>query len=461
MKISASTIRIQRDLRIYFLITSLVFVVKFIIIMNLNPERALDIGNGKGVFLKGILNGSDGENYLNALFALINQGLFSSEQILSYFPAGYPLLMYLFYSINQNSALIILSTFQSFMFSYSVYTLCKYLLKTKIKKYVLFICMMIIFNPTLTSSSLIIGYESLTASGTLLIISLLIKYRFFDAYSTTKKLQTLLYLSIICGFITFLQPRLILGLFAIIFVAIISKYKVKKAIALILITSAISLILPASLVYRNIQASDIKAISTNLGTTMNLGAGENTTGSYWDADRGIKCESYQEFQVSDSELIRCVFKWYLENPKKSVELFIYKSVYFWSPWIGPLAEGTTGRNPWLRYGPYSVIKELPVYKLIVDQRAEILVSQIWQISTLLFLGIGLLVLIRMKLTERFIGIILIIPILINWAISLLTIGDHRFRIPISGASVLLQSIGIFFVLKNLIDFFKYKTDNKT
>jgi hypothetical protein len=67
----------------------------------------------------------------------------------------------------------------------------------------------------------------------------------------------------------------------------------------------------------------------------------------------------------------------------------------------------------------------------------------------------------MKLTERFIGIILIIPILINWAISLLTIGDHRFRIPISGASVLLQSIGIFFVLKKLIDFFKYKTDNKT
>jgi hypothetical protein len=33
-------------------------------------------------------------------------------------------------------------------------------------------------------------------------------------------------------------------------------------------------------------------------------------------------------------------------------------------------------------------------------------------------------------------------ILTNWLISLISIGDHRFRIPIMGMSLFLQAIGI-------------------
>jgi hypothetical protein len=35
----------------------------------------------------------------------------------------------------------------------------------------------------------------------------------------------------------------------------------------------------------------------------------------------------------------------------------------------------------------------------------------------------------------------------NWAISLVTIGDHRFRIPIMGLSLFLQAIGLKTLLR--------------
>jgi hypothetical protein len=427
-----------------------VFFIKFIIIIRLDPEFALDLGNGNGVFLKGILNGSDGENYLNGLLALINDGIFSPEQILSYFPAGYPIVMYLISKLDQDYTFIILSTIQSLIFSYSVYFLSKYLIQTKLKKYTTIIFLMIILNPTLSLSSIIIGYESLTASGSILIIALLVKFKLLRDQDVQNQGKTILGASIICGFISFLQPRLILGLLVIIFITIFNKEKIKKTFIFMVISTCITIIFPASLVYRNFQATGIKSVSTNLGTTMNLGAGENTKGSYWDKNKGTKCGDDKRENRSDSEIVKCVLKWYIDNPKRSFELFVYKSIYFWSPWVGPIAEGTTGRNPWLRYGPYNYLSENYFSKLYINERIEIILSQIWQISTIIFLGVGVLTLIRMKSMEAFLGLILAVLILINWGITLLTIGDNRFRIPISGATILLQSVGILIVVKKIL-----------
>ena len=78
----------------YLYTSTLIFLIKVFIILNINPNFTLDIGNGQGFYLRGILNGSDGENYLTGLLALKSQGIFSQNSILSYFPAGYPILMF-------------------------------------------------------------------------------------------------------------------------------------------------------------------------------------------------------------------------------------------------------------------------------------------------------------------------------------------------------------------------------
>lgn len=439
------------NMKIYFFTSVGIFLIKFFIIINLKPELALDIGGGQGVFLKGILNGSDGENYLNGLISLINGGIFSTAQILSYFPAGYPIVMYLLSSFEPSLTLLFLSTLQSIFFSYSVYILARFLLKTKLQKYTLCIFLMIILNPTLSLSSLVIGYESFTASGIILVIALLIKYKLLSS-GDNNKARTLIKIALICGFITFLQPRLILGLLLVVAISILSQEKIKKSIYLILMSTLITSLFPASLAYRNYQSTGVKYISTNLGTTMNLGVGSDTTGSYWDEGKGIVCNGVDENEPSDYDLVKCVLKWYGDNPQKSLELFLFKSVYFWSPWVGPLAEGTTGRNPWLRYGPYSTLSDNQIYKNIVGGTFELLISYVWFFSTLIFLGYGFFVLFKMGSLAREIGIILLTVVLVNWGISLLTIGDHRFRIPILGASIFLQSIGIMSFIKNFMSF---------
>jgi hypothetical protein len=44
--------------------------------------------------------GADGENYIGGLDGLLSDGYYSENSLLSYWPAGYPLLMYVFGSVR-------------------------------------------------------------------------------------------------------------------------------------------------------------------------------------------------------------------------------------------------------------------------------------------------------------------------------------------------------------------------
>jgi hypothetical protein len=177
----------------YLYTSTLIFLIKVFIILNINPKLALDIGNGQGFFLRGILNGSDGENYLTGFLALRSQGIFSQNSILSYFPAGYPILMFALSIFGIGWTMTILSILQSALFSFAVFYFAQQLFITKLQKFTFLVFLAILLNPTLTLSSLVIGYESLVASGHLLILSILLN---LPILRTVLKLYTLTNLSI-------------------------------------------------------------------------------------------------------------------------------------------------------------------------------------------------------------------------------------------------------------------------
>jgi hypothetical protein len=204
----------------------------------------------------------------------------------------------------------------------------------------------------------------------------------------------------------------------------------------------------ASLVFRNYQASGLVAISTNLGVTMNLGAGNFTTGSYWDIKKGVPCDLNGEVKSQDNKRVRCVLDWYKDNPKRAISLFMYKSIYYWSPWVGPLAEGTSGRNPWLRYGPLSFLTDKEFTMEIVEGSLGKLISALWEFLSIVLLFIGFIRIYKLGNLEKNLAVISMILILTNWAICLLTIGDNRFRLPILGVSTFIQVAGIHFLWKD-------------
>ena len=427
-----------RDLGKIFLYWAIaVFVVKLLIIFNIQGGN-IEI-SGRPFFLDGVWLGADGENYLKGYEALSREGLFSKEGILNYWPAGYPLLILLLSVLGKSWVLTTLSIVQSMIFSYAVYFFASELSKTRLKKFAYLTFLIILFNPTLSLSSIAVGYESLTASGTLLCVGLVI--RSFIPKVDKKFKKCVILSSAIFGLLAFVQPRLIVtGL--LINLAWVLVWKGLKGGALIFLLSvAITLFFPATLIYRNNQAIGINSISTNLGITMNIGSVDSATGGYMKEGFGVECDLSGNPAQQDNQRVRCVLNWYLDNPTKAAELFYNKSIYFWSPWYGPVANGTMARNPWITINPIKNFSQTEGgFNLVYGGFGKV-ISWLWLLGGLALLLYGYITLWRQNSLERFIGNLAMIAVATNWLITLFTIGDHRFRIPIMGLSLFLQVIG--------------------
>jgi len=430
----------QRNLTKTFLYWAiLVFIIKLIIILNIKAVPFNDSW-GKDFLFGGIWPGSDAENYLAGYINLIKDGIFSTNSALSYFPAGYPLIILFLSMFGKSWVLITLSILQSLIFSFAAYYFAVQLSQTRLKKYSYLAFILIILNPTLSLSTIIVGYESLTASGYLIVFALIIKD--FVEKNNKKFNFYLLISSFVFGLMIFMQPRLIISGLIINLLWLLLRKGVKTGSLLLIISLAVTLFFPATLIYRNHKANGFNAISTNLGATMNIGAGDKATGGYMDKDYGVPCNTTGDAAAKDNQTVMCVLNWYLSNPIKGAELFYNKTLYFWSPWSGPEGNGTMARNPWLKINPIqNIIKTKDGYTLIFSWFGK-LISWLWLLGGIATLLYGYLILWRQKSLERFIGSIAMIAIGSNWLISLISIGDHRFRVPIMGLSLFLQAIGI-------------------
>ena len=402
-----------------------IFLLKLIIIGNLEG----------GAWL-----GADGENYISGFDSLITNGIFSEDSKLTYWPAGYPLFILLLSILGKSFVFTTLSIVQSAIFSFAACFFALQLIRTRLKPYANLIFLLIILNPTLSLSSYVVGYESLAASGYLIAVSIIMK-----SFIDTSRKPLIYYVSLtslVFSAISFVQPRFLLSALLISALWIFIKSPWKTGSLLILFSVIITLFLPATLVYRNIKAVDLISISTNLGGTMSIGSGDQADGSYNPSFSGPPCILAGSESQMDNQRVICALDWYLSNPIKSAKLFFNKSKYFWSPWVGPLENGTMARNPSLPIHPIDSIRKTPDgHKLVYGSLGK-LISWAWMLTGIGFLFFGFTVLWKMKSLERFIGSVAAIAVCSSWLISLLTIGDHRFRLPIMGMSLFLQAVGI-------------------
>jgi hypothetical protein len=202
------------------------------------------------------------------------------------------------------------------------------------------------------------------------------------------------------------------------------------------------------MIIRNIEANGYAAISTNLGVTMNIGAGPESTGGYTSKSTGVPCEAIEgNAAEQDSHMVGCVLKWYLENPGKSAKLYVNKFFYHWSPWFGPLANGTMGRYPWPRLHPFSETAGSQEGREILGGSIGRAISWTWVLGCLAILFYGFIALRRRGGVSTLLAWCLFIPVLLNTASSMATIGDHRFRIPTLTLSILLQLFGLYAIFE--------------
>jgi hypothetical protein len=422
----------------------IILLIKFFTIPN--------IITGVADIWSGAWPGADGEHYLTGTTGIVVDGIYSDSDKLTFWPAGYPLLMSIFAKITLNNFLIIVSIIQSTFFACSTYFFTKSVSKTKLVFLAVPLSFFISINPPLSLSSLAIGYESLIASAFLISAGLII-----DRIDETNRRSVLLLgalVGLLMFLVVFIQPRyLLVAIFFSLFILFLSKAQIKVKSLGIIVLLAITSLAPAALIYRNHVAVGKNIISSNLGSTMKIGAGDKATGAYTETNNSLKCESKDKVAApTDGELIQCVVNWYLKNPIKTAKLVINKSQFFWSPWSGPLANGTMARNPWLKIDPVmNIAKNQEGRKLVTGPFGK-LVSWAWLLGGLGLFFAGLIWLHRTGGQLCKLAWLSFTPILISWLVSIGTIGDHRFRLPTMGLSLFLQVAG-YFALKN-----RFKTD---
>jgi len=425
-KAKVKQVRNVKNLRIKLLVIPVIaLLIKLIIITKIPGHAWL---------------GADGENYLTGVDGLLQEGLFSTNSKLSYWPAGYPLLMVFFSYLHKPWILIFTSVLQSILYFVGCAYFADLLLKTRIRRFAFYIAFILAFNPTISLNSIAIGYEVPSAALFLLAISFLIKN-----YYALEKNKSILnpILSAICFmFISFMQPRLIICGILILFIWGLAEYRGKSLAIFLLTTLIIVAVAPTALVLRNVKAIDAFTISTNLGVTMNIGAGDKATGGYMKADYGVPCTKINGTDSEvDKHLTGCVINWYLHNPAKGIKLFTNKAFFYWSPWFGPVANGTMARNPWLKIQPFKdTLKTQEGINMVYGNTGK-LVSWIWLLGQLFFMFSGFWFLWRSNGLERLLGTVALGGVVINWLTSIATIGDHRFRIPTMTLSLFLQVIG--------------------
>ena len=164
-KAKVKQVRNVKNLRIKLLIIpAIALLIKLIIIAKIPGHAWL---------------GADGENYLTGVDGLLKDGFFSKENKLSYWPAGYPILLVINSLINHQWILTFASISQSILYFIGCGYFVDQIRRTRISKFSFPIAIVLAFNPTLSLSSIAIGYEAPAAALFLIAIGLMI-----DSYIT-------------------------------------------------------------------------------------------------------------------------------------------------------------------------------------------------------------------------------------------------------------------------------------
>jgi len=432
--VSKSVRERRARLRAIFVFSLIIFLVKVSWIASLD---------GRGLL------GADGESYLAALDGLLADGLFSAQGSLTYWPAGYPILMWPFAEISQDNLLVIVGAMQSLVFSLSSLFFVFELSLSSLKRFTWPAVILLNLSPTLSLNSVVIGYEVTSASLLLLAIAFYLRQNRTNKTSIVNLETTsaAISMSLAC----FMQPRIALLSLGIIIPYAIYCYKGKSIPIFLAFSISLVAISPTLLTLRNIQANGLAVVSTNLGVAMNIGAGPGASGGYSNDAAGVPCEPLVgNAAQQDRQQVRCVIDWYLANPFSAAKLFANKFVYHWSPWFGPLTNGTMARNPWLKFHPLSqTAKTENGFQMIFGATGKF-ISWVWISGSLTILSSGFLALRRRGGDSTLLAWLLLTPVLLNACSSMATIGDNRFRIPTLTLSLLLQLFGLYSIFSRRI-----------
>ncbi|HEV7750781.1 MAG TPA: glycosyltransferase family 39 protein [Baekduia sp.] len=404
------------------------------------------------------LAGPDTGSYVAAARGLADQGLLADHvPNLPYWPAGYPAFLAAIFAVVGDAPRAV-AALQVLLLGVATWSLFG-LVRREIGGAVAVVAVVLTgLSPALLAASDELMYETVLASA--LVIA-------FDLVSRARRAPGRRGVALaaagasVLGLASTMQPKALAVVAVLLAWACLGPRGAGGArtawLALAVVVAAA--VGPVALMARTAAATDHAALSANLGATARIGLNDGAGGGYrYDVAvlRGCglppRLVSRDRVGFSDDDLFtfdrtltRCSASWAASHPLRALRLAAVKALYFWSPMVGPLPRDREAS--WAQ--PFDVRRAVP--SAVRDAGAFATVNRVLgNLWTLLVVGLvvaGAAVGVRSE--HRRATLLLAAPVALFLAVSMVTIGDARFRLPVTPFYIVLQALALVAVLHRL------------
>ncbi len=351
--------------------------------------------------------------------------------------SGYPTLVYGFGELIGNAALWPVALLQSAIFSAAVWYFTIALSRTRIAWGTIPLAYLILLNPALSLSSLALTCESLTAS--LLMFALGQLIRDMTTPRNARTPRRILIAALLLSLATLMAPALAFGSIAFLLSWATARGNREQAIWISSGALALLLALPLMLLVRNQLANNSALLpesSAQLAPVM----------SGFKDFNGQRCGVGSLDVVSlNGSTLRCLMTWYQEAAASSSASAVPNAIAFWSPWAGPMASPQLRDNLWVVLQPANVLGNAQDDRSLLGSPLATLASWLWIIGALVAMLSGLYALRSLGPVETQLSVGAGWLITGLWLEGTLMGADSSSRLPVQGAALLLQLMGLRFI----------------
>lgn len=364
------------------------------------------------------LSGPDSDTYHQAAIAITRLGPFSKEiPAVPYWPVGYPAFvafLYEAFSVGTRAVGVVQAL------SVGVAALAVLSLHRVIGLAVAGTAAVLLsLNTALFDASGLLMYEPLLGALLAVAAALLVERRL---------VRSTIALGLV-GVASVIQPKcLLVGL---AFLAWHAWRAPKKATAICVIAFVT---MPAVVSVANVGNFGSPSLSANLGATMRIGFNDEADGTYniYSDETRRGCEEHPDLFDNDRSLTGCALSWAVRHPGRLPHLTTMKAVTFWSPFTGPY----TSRGTWdMRIDLRSMYPAFWTDNETFELVDEILGNGFVVVAMVLTI-VGSVGLFR---RNHEVALLLTAPLVLFFLVTLGTIGDPRFRLPVAPFYVVAQA----------------------
>lgn len=364
-----------------------------------------------GMWVNDPLGGADADTYHAAGRVMAEEGPFAPDiPGVPYWPAGYPAMVAAAYALGGASprAVVPVQVLLLAVGTYFAYRLAAMHLGERVG---LITALLLSASPALLAAPTVLMYE--TTLGVAMIAGLLGISR---SSTTERPLPTAVGTGLALAAAAALQPKALLpAMLAAAWLALTSHRHLVAALVAVLV-----LLGPAALAARSWIAEGEPIVAATLGVTMHIGLNDAADGGYQPKTAPVSGLS-DDLAQRDRELLRESLRWTAENPGRAVALTGPKAWNFWSPLAG--SEGS--RGTW--FHAFDPRRALPSSAEGWQSTWTVLRAG-WTMMTIGFVVFGAVLGWRRAPAGT---ALLAVPVVTFLAISVVSIGDPRFRIPVA------------------------------